>query len=391
MKKMRFAIGLREFSKRKGGAERYLVDFCRRMVTEGHEVHVYAEHWDAEDSEIHFHLVKTLRFPKSLRLLSFAMRATEEMIDGKYDITFGVGNTLRADVLQPHGGVHWAWFWRSLGAYDHPILWMIKFLGRVLSPKQWASGWIEDAPYRRGSFPKVVAISDMVKQDMMKWYRIPEERIVVVYNGVDTEHFHPRNRQHRGEIRRRHGLGEEWVILFVSNNFRMKGLGFLIKALSKIRRASPLSFKLLVLGRDRRDSYARLARESGISEEVVFVGSTDEPEKYYGASDLLVHPTFYDACSLTVLEALASGLPVITTHFNGASGIITQGQEGFVIADPRDDQTLAEKILYFLEREKMERASMAARHLAESYSLEKNWKKIESVFHESLPKGVPSR
>ena len=382
MKKMRFAIGLREFSKKRGGAERYLVDLCKRMATEGHEVHVYAEDQDVKDSEIHFHPVKTIRFPKSLRLLSFAMRATKEMENGNYDITLGVGNTLSADVLQPHGGVHWAWFWRSLGAYDNTILWMIKFLGRVLSPKQWVSGWVEDAPYKRGSFPKVVAISDMVKQDMVKWYRVPEEKITVVYNGVDTEHFHPRNRRYREEIRRRHGLGDEWVLLFVSNNFRMKGLGFLIKALAKIKKANHASFKLLILGRDRQDFYLRLARGMGIFEEVVFAGSTDEPEKYYGASDLLVHPTFYDACSLTVLEALASGLPVITTQSNGASGIITQGREGFVIADPRDDQALAEKILFLLDREKMERASMAARHLAESYCLERNWKEMKHILDE---------
>lgn len=391
MKKMRFAIGLREFSKKKGGAERYLVDLCKRMATEGHEVHVYAEHHDEENSEIHFHSIKTIPFPKSLRLLSFAVRATKEMENGNYDVTFGVGNTLRADVLQPHGGVHWAWFWRSLGAYDNPILRTIRFLGRVFSAKQWVNGWIEDAPYKRESFQKIVAISDMVKRDIMQWYQIPEERIAVVYNGVDTEHFHPRNRRYREEIRRRHGIGDEWVILFVSNNFRMKGLGFLMKALAKIKKEAAPPFRLLILGRDHQDSYLRLARGLGILEEVVFVGSTEQPEKYYGASDLLVHPTFYDACSLTVLEALATGLPVITTHSNGASGIITQGQEGFVIADPRDDQALAEKILFFLDREKIEGASMAARHLAESYSLEKNWKEIKNIFQESLPRGVPSR
>ena len=178
------------------------------------------------------------------------------------------------------------------------------------------------------------------------------------------------------------------MILFVSNNFRMKGLGFLIKALAKIKKTSHASFKLLVLGRDRQDFYLRLARGMGIFEEVVFAGSTDEPEKYYGASDLLVHPTFYDACSLTVLEALASGLPVITTDSNGAGGVITQGQEGFVIGDPRDDRTLAEKILFFLDREQMERASTAARHLAESYSLERNWKEMENIFERNLLEGV---
>jgi UDP-glucose:(heptosyl)LPS alpha-1,3-glucosyltransferase len=362
------------------------------MAGEGYEVHVYAEQWDVEDSRIFFHSVKTIPFPKSLRLLSFAIRATEEIENGNYDITFGVGNTLKADILQPHGGVHWAWFWRSLRAYPHPLLWMIKFLGRIFSPKQWVNGWVEDAPYKRAVLTQIIAISDMVKQDMMRWYQIPEERIAVVYNGVDTEHFHPRNRQYRGDIRRRHGIGaDELVLLFVSNNFRMKGLGFLIKALAKIKKEIPLSFKLLILGRDRQDPYLQLAKEMGVDEETIFAGSTNEPEKYYGASDFLVHPTFYDACSLTVLEALASGIPVITTRSNGASGIITQGQEGFVISDGRDDQVLAEKISFFLDHEKVAKASAAARLLAESYSHEKIWKEMNHIFQTNLKERVHSR
>jgi UDP-glucose:(heptosyl)LPS alpha-1,3-glucosyltransferase len=167
----------------------------------------------------------------------------------------------------------------------------------------------------------------------------------------------------------------------------MKGLVFLIEALAVIKKVNGSPFKLLVLGRDREDSYLGLARDVGVFSDVIFAGSTDEPEKYYGASDLLVHPTFYDACSLTVLEALASGLPVITTLSNGASGIITQGQEGLVISDPREDQSLAEKILFFLDREKLEKASIAARRLAESYSLERNWREMEGVFRKSLLRG----
>ena len=390
MRKIRFAIGLRDFSKKKGGAERYLVDLCTRMVAEGYEVHVYAEQQDEEIPGIHLHSVKTIPFSKSLRLLSFAIRATKGMENENYDLTFGVGNTLKAGILQPHGGVHWAWFWRSLRAYENPIPWLIKFLGRIFSPKLWVSGWVEDAPYRAKRLRAIIAISDMVKQDMMRWYRVPEERITVVYNGVDIDHFHPRNRQYREEIRRRHGIGDERVILFVSNNFRMKGLNILIKALGKIRKGDHPPFRLLILGRDRQDSYLHLAKGVGISGEVIFAGSTNEPEKYYGASDFLVHPTFYDACSLTVLEALASGLPVITTHSNGASGIITQGQEGFVIDDSRDDQVLVEKISYFLNREKVERASIAARHLAESYSLERNWRAMDSLFKKSLLEGEVS-
>jgi UDP-glucose:(heptosyl)LPS alpha-1,3-glucosyltransferase len=191
-------------------------------------------------------------------------------------------------------------------AYDS--LFAIKFLGRIFSLKQWISGWIEDAPYKKEKVSKIIAISEMVKQDMIRWYGVSEDRITVVYNGVDIERFHPRNRQYREEIRRRYGIGDEFVILFVSNNFRMKGLKYLLATLSRLKKEGRLLFKLLILGRDRKNPYLRLAKKMGISEEVVFAGSTNEPEKYYGAADLLVHPTFYDACSLTVLEALASGL-----------------------------------------------------------------------------------
>ena len=214
-KKIRFATAILDFSKKKGGAERYLVYLCTRLVAEGYDVHVFAESGGEEDGRIHFHRVKTVPFPKSLRLLSFAIRATREMERGGYDITLGVGNTLRTDVLQPHGGVHWAWFWRSLRAYDHRLLWTIKLLGRILSPKQWANGYIEDAPYRSKALPKIIAISDMVREDMIRWYGIGEEQIATIYNGVDVERFHPRNHQYRNEVRKKHGIGDEFVVLFV--------------------------------------------------------------------------------------------------------------------------------------------------------------------------------
>jgi UDP-glucose:(heptosyl)LPS alpha-1,3-glucosyltransferase len=354
------------------------------MATEGHEVHVYAEHQDGQARGIHFHPVKTIPFPRSIRLLSFAVRATREIENGGYDITFGVGNTLKADILQPHGGVHWAWFWRSLRAYENPVLWMIKFLGRIFSPKQWVSGWVEDAPYHAKRLRTVIAISDMVKQDMMRWYRIPEERIQVVYNGVDIERFHPRNRKYREEIRRRHDIGDEFVVLFVSNNFRMKGLVLLTRALTAIKKENSPSFKLLVLGRDRQDPYLGLARDMGIFEEVIFAGSTHEPEKYYGASDLLVHPTFYDACSLTVLEALASGLPVVTTASNGASGILCHGKEGWVIGNLKDEEELKRGIAYFFDEKRRCEASNRAREKAEIYSEKANFDRVITIFNEAL-------
>jgi UDP-glucose:(heptosyl)LPS alpha-1,3-glucosyltransferase len=381
-KKIRFATAILDFSRKRGGAERYLVDLCARLAKENFEVHVYVECSDEEEKGIYLHQVRTIRFPKSLRLLSFAVRATRAIESGNYDVSLGVGNTLKADILQPHGGVHWAWFWRSLGAYDHSFLWVIKFLGRALSPKQWIQGYIENAPYKKKPFCKIIAISDMVKQDIIQWYGIPGNQIEVVYNGVDAERFHPRNRQYREDIRRRHGIGEEFVILFVSNNFRMKGLGYLIRALAEIKKSDPSPHKCLVLGRDRKAPYVRLAEKFGISQEVIFAGSTDEPEKYYGAVDLLVHPTFYDACSLTVLEAMASGLPVITTASNGASGVISHGKEGWIVQEPRNTDQLVTAINFFLNKEVRYRASSEGKREAKTHSAKANLERMMGIFRE---------
>ena len=377
MNSIRFATAIRQFSKERGGMERYLVGLCDRMVEEGFEVHVYTERWNEENPKIHFHRVRTISFPKSLRLLSFAVKATREIEKGDYDVSLGVGHTLRADVFQPHGGVHWAWFWRSLQAYDHRVLWILRFLGRILNPGQWASGWIEGAPFRQKKPPKVIAISDMVKEDILRWYAIPEEKITVIYNGVDLERFSPENRKYRNSIRKRHRLGEEKIILFVSNNFRMKGLGYLMEALALLKKEGSLPLKLLVMGRDRKAPFLRLAVKLGILDEVLFVGSTTEPEKYYGAADLLAHPTFYDACSLTVIEALSSGLPVLTSSANGASGIAQSGERVRVIEDPKKVDQMSQAI-----RDLLVEGGSPVRSRVESFSEERNYRQMSEVFRQ---------
>lgn len=383
-RKRRFATAIPIFSSRRGGAERYLVNLAMDLIDKGYDVHIYAERWEEAMEGVSYHRVRTIPWPRSLRLLSFAWGATQAMKKEDYDITLGVGNTLEAHVLQPHGGVHWAWFWRSLRAYDQPVERFFKLWGRLLSPKQWVSGWIEGAPYRRKALKKVVAISEMVKQDMIRWYRLQDEAISVVYNGVDIERFHPRNRRWREEVRRRHGLGEEFVLLFVSNNFRMKGLGYLVRALAQLKDRYPKSIKLLVLGRDRSLPYRRLAERAGVGEDVVFAGSTTEIEKYYGASDLLVHPTFYDACSLTVLEALASGLPVVTTSRNGASGVLEQMRDGWILEDPADVESLSRAIEHFLNRTNHETACERARRKGEAFSEAFHFSRMRELFDQVI-------
>ncbi len=381
---MRIALSIDTFSMTKGGAERYLVDLAQRLAHHDHEVHIFAYRWDEIGDGLSFHKVPIIRFPKSLRLASFAINNARFIKRGNFDIVLGLGNTLAANVLQPHGGVHWIWFWRSLRAYENPVFIGIKLIGRLLSAKQWVSGLIEEVPYWGQHCPRIIAISQMVKDDIIQHYRVPPERVTLIYNGVDIERFHPKNRErYREEIRKSLGIDEELVILFVSNNHRMKGLSCLIRALALIKgRGEVCPFRLLVLGRGSMTRYLNMGRRLGFDEEILSVQGTTYPERYYGAADFLVHPTFYDACSLAVFEALASGLPVITTKSNGAGGIITDGKEGFVVDDPRDISTLADRIHHLFDDKVREVSSRVARELAEQYPMEKNFEEMLKVFQE---------
>ena len=388
---MRIALSIDTFSRTKGGAEQYLVDLAQRLFHHGHEVHIFASQWDEKGDGLSFHRVPVIPFPKSLRFASFAINNARSIRKGRFDIALGLGNTLGANVLQPHGGVHWIWFWRSLRAYENPVLRGIKLMGRLLSAKQWVSGLIEEVPYRRQCCPRIIAISQMVRDDIIRHYRVPSERVTLIYNGVDLERFHPENRRrYREGIRKSLGIAEELVVLFVSNNHRMKGLSCLIRALARIKdKGEGRPFKLLVLGRGSVNRYLHVGPRLGFDEGILSVQGTPYPERYYGAADFLVHPTFYDACSLAVFEALASGLPVITTKSNGAGGIITDGKEGFVVDDPRDISTLADRIHCFFDDRTREASSRAARELAERYPMERNFQEMLEVFQEVAAQKSP--
>jgi UDP-glucose:(heptosyl)LPS alpha-1,3-glucosyltransferase len=375
---MKIALGIREFLPEKGGAERYCYDLMHFLADKGLDVHIYSAAFPQGDRRLRFRKVPIIRHPKSLQVISFALNCRRMMREEKIDCIMGVGDTLYADLLQPHGGVHWKWFWRGLGGYRKPFPWFFKFLGRALSPKQWAKGFIEDAPYAKAK--KIVAISEMVHRDISDYYGIPEDRIVTIYNGVDIERFHPRNKRYREEIRSQYGLNsEDLLLLFVSHNFRLRGLQYLIQALGLIKRKRE-NVKLLVVGRDRAEPYRRLARKFGCVNDIFFAGGIIDIERYYASADILVNLTFYDACSLVVLEALASGLPVITTLYAGIGEIISEGQGGnFVLGDPRDIQLLAEKILFFSQPDTLKKGSRTARRLAQRYSHERCFREILKV------------
>src|SRR5207253_9018529 len=140
--------------------------------------------------------------------------------------------------------------------------------------------------------------------------------------------------------------------------------------------------RLLIVGDRRTRGYERQARRLGVADRVRFLGHCPDMRNAYFAADFLVHPTFYDPCSLVVLEALACGLPVITTRANGASELLSPLTEGYVIDDPHDHERLAWCLAQLLDNSRRRAFSLAARRTASQWTFDLHYRQLHEVFGE---------
>ena len=379
---MKIALNIYKYLPVKGGGEGYLAELANRLAERGHEVHIFASEWENNNSQLYYHSIPVIRYPKFLKDVSFAINSWRRMSGHDFDIVQVVGRALGMNVFNPHCGVEKAWLKQDILSASCSFFRFLKYITRFFSLRQNFILWLDRKQYTGKGVSRIIAISDMIKNDIIKYHDIDPQKINVIYNGVDLQRFTPDNRsKYRKVIRERLSLGEEFVILYISNNFRLKGLLTLIKALGELKK-SRNDFKALIIGRGRDSSYRKVAKELSCLENLMFLGHVKDIEKYYAASDIYVHPTFYDSCSLVVTESLASGLPVITTRYDGASGVIDNGIEGFVMENPMDYKALAEKISLFFDDEFREKASIAAREKAEKYPAEKNCEEIIEIYNE---------
>jgi UDP-glucose:(heptosyl)LPS alpha-1,3-glucosyltransferase len=327
---MNVTIAIEKFDPRVGGAERYCWDFAHFLQARGHGVEVICiKGVEPEGRDIRVHRLKAFRFPQALRHLSFAFLHFLRTRGMPGHVHLAVGNAFSMDVYQPRGGIHRAWL-EAETRIHHPAMRKILLPLLRLMPKNAVQEALEWWVFHV-SRPEVIAISNMIRDDMRRFYQYPGNRIHLIPNTVDTWRFRPENREFRQEIRDRYGLPENgFVFAFVANNPRLKGFSTLVKACQDLK-GQP--FKVLVIGSDN-DRAREMAGRHGLSPLFVFGGHAQDMEKILPACDCLVHPAYYDACSRVVIEALASGIPAITTETNGAS-MYVGSKDGRVI--PPDD------------------------------------------------------
>ena len=217
------------------------------------------------------------------------------------------------------------------------------WLGKAANLKQWLFQLISHKQFGVRHAPHVIAPSRMVAEHFRQYHHIPAERIAVVYNLLDSDIAADDAPQAR-ETFRRARLGTRRVaVLFAARNYAMKGLRPLVEAFARVAPECPRA-RLVVCGSRRDGSYRRLAAALGIQRQVRFLGFVDDVQPCFAGCDVFAFPTFYDPCSLVVLEAMGAGLPVITTRQNGAGELLSEGQDGYVIDSPWALDALAQRL-----------------------------------------------
>lgn len=352
---MKIALVIDDFDPHTGGAEHSVARILDGLHRRGHTLLLCAAKWKSPlPVPMERHHVRVAPFPRWRRDWSFAESSAALVRQLSPDLTLGVRHTPAVDVFLARGGLHCETVEANLRA--NPSL-----LNRLLyrcSPKQRVLQELERRLFCRPDPPLVIVPSEMVKRHCLEHFACDPLRVRVVRTGVDLARLRPAEPARRDELRARLGLGNLITVLFAAHNFRLKGLDCLLAAW---RQLDPQRFRLLIVGKGKAHQVPRTVPG------VEYLGERSDIVELYQAADVLAHPTFYDPFSRVVIEALACGLPVITTRYNGTAEILADGREGYVLADPRQTGELAERLTRFADTAAREKMPAAARRLAEQY------------------------
>jgi len=374
---MRIAV-IRQKFVNYGGAEQFVSGYTNQLASMGHAIHIFANQWTPSDHpNIKIHYVQAIKRNSFLRVLSFAWFALQSIRSESFDIIQSHERTWVQDVYRAGDGCHREWLERR-----SRYLPLIKRLFLRFSLFHQLVLRLEKKIFENGECKKIIAISEMVKRDILKHYNLPEGRVKVVYNGVDLHRFNPSNAKYfRGELRQKLKISDEEVmILFVGSGFERKGLEYLIKSVQYMKQKN---WRLVLVGKGKWKKYLGFTSKENRG-KITHLEPVDGIEKIYAAADFFILPSIYEPFGNANLEALASGLPIITSRNCGVAEIVTPRKEGIVLGEPSDSKAMAKAIDYLMDSKTREPMRESARLLAEKFTQERNASEMLQIYKELI-------
>jgi glycosyltransferase involved in cell wall biosynthesis len=377
------------FIDKRHGTERRIAEWVSRLPPE-YDIHIYSQRVEDLDlTRMRWHRIPRISGPHLINFLWwFAANHLWRWWDGRFrglrhDIVYTAGtNCLNADLVSVH--IVFAEFFRhverELKLSGHPVRFWPRLLHRRLYYRLII--FLERRIYSNMN-TSLILIARKTAADLKRFYR-RDDALPVVYIGLDHRIFNMESRlRNRAQVREKLGVGDDkFVLLLVGNDWKKKGLVPLIESLALLR---DLPLVLVVAGKDDSVPFEARIRQLGLQGRVAFLPSRADVQWYYAAADAYVGPSLEDTFAQPPAEAMACGLPVITSATNGTAEIMTDGVDGLIIQDPADVAGLAFRIrLLYDEPLLRKRLGEQASLTAQAYTWDRNGEQIRAIFAEAL-------
>ena len=343
----RIAFLRRRFSPT-GGAERYLLRLASGLAAQGHRITLYCEDWSPRENPF-----QEIRKIDSNDPVSYAQKVMAQPMRDRHDIVFSLERVPGCDLYRAGDGLHADWLAYRRAFY--PVMGRIRTL---LRSKNRQLCQLEARLFAPGGVRRLICNSHFVADQVTKRFDFPRDRIDVIYNGVPYQQFSMGDRAlGRSALQLR---TDDFVVLLVGAGAERKGHEIAREAMRRIKK-----------------KYAKLV--------IIDSPTSVAMPHVYAAADVFLLPTLYDPFANVTLEALAAGLPVITSAQNGASEIMENGKNGFILPRADDDKLIVHLLDELYDPTIRAGFRQPAQSLAQQYDLPRNLNATLAVFDKLVP------
>lgn len=381
-----------------GGTGAYVYYLSNELIKNGYKIYVVTGSDQTLDVKVNEQLkVFFLKIPKAPVIKSFMLAASS------YRKLNSVRETVNVDIthanlpltpnfaVPPNFGktlvctVHSTWKGEAQAIRGEPYS-RLNANEKFMVSFNWFLRIFEEKMLEQAN--KIIAVSHFTKRELLDYYKVPEEKIRVIHNGVDTRKFQPA--QDKRKIKEELGFNpNDLAIVSVGRLYARKGLFTLIESMPAVVKRFK-NAKFIISGKGQSDEMRKLLNHAdriGVKDSIIFTGYYPDKKlpKLYQAADVFAFSTFYEHHPFAVLEALSTGLPVVTTSVGGIPETIDSGKNGFLV-EPFNPKQFADRILYLLEHpaEASEMGSLARKTILERFDWRIVVKDVLKVYDEAL-------
>lgn len=337
---------------KKGGLEKHALRIADGFLARGCKVLFLTT--EKLDSLSHVQL-KIPRWPRFWEMEAFDRAAHNWINSHKADIILGLDRNRHQTHIRAGNGVHAAYLQKRLQLEGSFRCKFDPLHKRILA--------LEKAGFENPSLQMLITNSQMVKEEILHYYRVDPKKIQVIHNGVEWQEMEGAFtswQEGKAQHAEKYGLDPQlFHFLFAGSGFLRKGLDILLQALSLLKNRN---FFLSIVGKDKKiNRYMALAKKLQIQDRVRFFGPVDNIIPFYQMADCLVIPSWYDPFANVTVEALAMGLYVISSKNNGGSEILTK-EKGNILSDLRNVEEIAAILEKAMHRPKTLASSLLIRN-----------------------------